>query len=145
MQEEEISAAAERLQYKQKRDTAQNARRDTSTPGFALAIRDRTADHSIVLSASDRLRHAIAAIKRAAELTSVPTYHTIMPSAVLLRDAPVEAAELVATAHAASMSVLTWTVRHPPVPIIVAEICSSVSKQDYCAISQSRWCLSVRR
>ena len=144
MQEEQISAAAKQLQYQQKRDTAQNFGHDVSTPGFALAIRDRAADRSIMLSAPDRLRQAISAIKRATELTSVPAYHTIMPSAVLLRDAPIEAAELVAAAHAASVSVLTWTVRQLPVPIIVTETPGRVCKQDCCSISYSRWCLAGR-
>ena len=136
MQEEEISGAAKRLQYLQKRAAALNAGHAISIPGFALAIRDRGLGSPSVSSAQDILRDAISAIKRASELTTAPAYHTVMPSALLLRDAPTEAAKLVATAHAASVSVVTWTVRHLPVVIIAVETYTSSRdcKQDCCAI-----------
>lgn len=111
-----ISAAADRLQYQQKvqRATAQNPGVVLPRPGFALAILDQNADGSAVSSASERLRQAIAAIEHSADLKGRTAYDTIMPSAALLHDAPVEAAALVAAAHAASISVLTWTVCHRP-------------------------------
>ena len=111
-----ISTVADRLQYQQKvqRTTAQHPEVVPPRPGFALAILDRNADGSTRLSASDRLRQATAAIEHSADSKGRTAYHTIMPSAALLRDAPVEAAALVAAAHAASISVLTWIVCHLP-------------------------------
>ena len=85
-------------------------------PGFALSVRDRKPDGSAVSSAARTLQHVKSAIEHVVELTNGPTYRVVMPSAKLLLDAPTEAAALVAAAHAASVSVLTWTVRHPFLP-----------------------------
>jgi len=130
VQEEAISAAAERLQYYHKHTAAPNAGHIPSIPGFALAIRDRRADGSAVSSAPNRLRRAISAIEHAADVTDGPSYHTVMPSAVLLRDAPVEAAGLVAAAHAARVSVLAWTVRCLPTLANVAESADSTCRKN---------------
>lgn len=123
-QEEAISSATERLQYHHKHSAVPNTAHILSTPGFALAIRDRRADGSAVSAASSILRQAISAIEQA-DVKTGPSYHTVMPSAALLRDAPAEASALVTAAHAARVSVLAWTVRCFPILVHVAEATDS--------------------
>lgn len=115
LQEEAIRLAVERLRYQQSAlltTLAQDGGLVPSTPNFALAINDHTADASVVSSAPDVLRKATLAIEHAEKQAIGLLYKTVMPSATLLHDAPIEATALVSAAHAAGVSVLTWTVRY---------------------------------